>query len=154
MAAWLDAIMSPLNAAGDVIEKLIKTRDLVKFGDTFRKLLSEIIAAQRGVLEAAEREAALQARISELQKELTRFETWDAEAARYEMKTLSGDTFVMMLKPEARGAESPHWLCMNCFNDRKKSPFQYTPDIAAGRRAYQCHGCGSRIAARPPPQWI
>ena len=28
MAAWLDSIMSPLNAAGEGLQKLIETRDL------------------------------------------------------------------------------------------------------------------------------
>ena len=84
MAAWLHTITSPLNAASQAVQKLIETRDLVKFGDTFRELLAEIIAAQQGALAANLREAALLERIGNLEKEVTRFETWEREKQRYQ----------------------------------------------------------------------
>lgn len=59
MPAWLDGIMSPLNAAGQGIEKLIETRDLVKFGDELRKLYADILAAQRGAMTAQARGGAV-----------------------------------------------------------------------------------------------
>lgn len=86
MGSWLDSIMSPLSAAGDTLQKLIETRDLIKFGDTFRKLLAEVLAAQRGALTAQANEAVLLERIRELEKEIGRFETWEREKQRYERR--------------------------------------------------------------------
>ena len=56
MPAWLDNIMSPLNAAGDTLQKLIEVRDLAKFGDTFRKMHGEVLAAMQGAVAAQTRE--------------------------------------------------------------------------------------------------
>lgn len=154
MAAWLDAIMSPLNAAGEALQKLIETRDLIKFGDAFRKLQAEILAAQRGALTAQTNEATLLERIRELEKEITRFETWENEKSRYEMKALRRDTFVMMLKPDARGSQPPHWLCTGCYNNGKQGTFQWTRDVAMGRRVYRCDTCQNTIAPGAEPQWL
>jgi hypothetical protein len=68
MAAWLDAIMSPLNAAGEGIQKLIETRDLVKFGDALGKVYAQVLTAQQGALAAQARETALSEEVRELKK--------------------------------------------------------------------------------------
>ena len=58
MPAWLDSIMSPLNAAGDTLQKLTQVRDLAKFGDTFRKMHGEVLTAMQGAVAAQTRHDA------------------------------------------------------------------------------------------------
>jgi hypothetical protein len=106
MPTWLDSIMSPLNAAGEGLQKLIETRDLIKFGDEFRKLLAEVIAAQRGALAANMDQLALLEEISALKEKVRSFETWNTEKDRYEMKGLRSGVFAYMLKPAERGADA------------------------------------------------
>lgn len=156
MAAWLDSIMSPLNAAGEGLQKLIETRDLIKFGDTFRKLLAEVIAAQRGALTANANELTLLEHIRELEEKVRNFETWNAQKERYELKALRPGVFAYMLKPTERGSEPPHWACVSCYNGRKISPFQWTADTSRGFRAYRCSDpkCASEIAPHGEPHWI
>jgi hypothetical protein len=119
MATWLDSIMSPLNAAGEGLQKLIETRDLVKFGDTFREMHGQIITAQRGAIAANVREAALLDQIRTLEEKVRNFETWNTEKDRYEMKALRSGVYAYMLKPAERGVEAPHWVCITCYNNRK-----------------------------------
>jgi hypothetical protein len=91
MPTWSDAIMAPLKTAGETIEKLIETRDLLKFGDDLRKLLTEVIAAHRGTLLANTRELELLDRIRNLEKEISRFETWERESKRYERRNVGAE---------------------------------------------------------------
>jgi rubrerythrin len=145
MAAWLDAIMSPLNAAGQTLEKLIETRDLVKFGDTFRKLFAEILAAQKGALVAQQREAELLNRIGALEKEVTRFETWEREKQRYELRNVGYGAYAYVLKKAERGTETPHWACTKCYEDGKIRTLQYGR-FEKGIGAYwRCPDCKNSI---------
>jgi hypothetical protein len=59
-----------------------------------------------------------------------------------------------MLKPSERGSKPPHWLCANCYEDRKKSIFQWTPKTAMARRLYECPACKNTIAPASEPQWL
>lgn len=146
MPAWLDSIMSPLNTAGQTIEKLIETRDLVKFGDTFRKLLAEILSAQRGALTAQTNEAALLERISKLEKEIGRFETWEREKARHERRNIGWGAFAYVLKKTERGTETPHWICTTCFErDQKAITLQYGSPKRGEGFTWFCPSCKTAI---------
>jgi hypothetical protein len=151
MAAWLDSIMSPLNAAGEGLQKLIETRDLVKFGDTFRKLHGEVLAAMQGAIAAQTREATLLDRVSQLEKEMARFEAWDAEKQRYELKDFGAGAFAYSLKANARGGEPAHQICPTCYENRRKSILQIVPGnnarTALGIRAvHRCPVCKTEVA--------
>jgi hypothetical protein len=147
MPAWLDNIMSPLNAAGDTLQKLIETRDLIKFGDDLRKLLAEVLAAQRGALTAQANEAMLLERIRELEKEISRFETWEREKARYERRNVGYGAFAYVLKKSERGTEAPHWACTNCYEHGKIVTLQYgrPKRQEKGLDRWFCPSCDNQI---------
>src|ERR1700676_899370 len=105
MPAWLDGIMSPLNAAGQSLEKLIETRDLVKFGDELRKLYTDVLAAQRGAMTAQVNEAALLEEVRTLKKQVTDLEAWETEKQRYELVSLAPNVMAYSIKATARGTE-------------------------------------------------
>jgi hypothetical protein len=140
MSTWLDSIMSPLNAAGQGIEKLIETRDLIKFGDELRKLHAEILAAQRGAMTAQANEATLLEQVSKLKKQVTDLEAWETEKQRYELVALAPNVMAYSVKPAARGTEPPHYICANCYNVGRKS---FLNQIVQGRSLdrYKCGNC-------------
>jgi hypothetical protein len=156
MPTWLDNIMSPLNAAGEGLQKLIETRDLVKFGDTFRKMHGEILAAMQGAIAAQTREATLLSRVSDLEKEVASFETWDAEKQRYELKQLirGAPTFAYALKPDAQPPEIFHCICATCYQKRLKSILQFSRPVlpGSGERVLACPVCNTevRVIGWPP----
>jgi hypothetical protein len=148
MATWLDAITNPLEAATKALQELMEVRDLVKFGDTFRKMHSEILAAQQSALGGYKRELALLDEINALKARVANFETWDTQKQRYELKSLGSGGYAYMLKPDARGAETPHWVCANCFSSGRVSVIQYgRPQTRRdGRRDYFCPSCNNEVA--------
>jgi rubrerythrin len=145
MAAWLDAIMSPLSTAGQTVEKLMEVRDLVKFGDTFRKLFAEILAAQKGALLAQQREAELLNRIGALEKEVTRLETWEREKQRYELRNVGWGAYAYILKKTERGTEPPHWACTKCYEDGKIRTLQYGRFEKGTGPYWRCPDCKNDI---------
>ena len=140
MPTWLDGIMSPLNAAGQGIEKLIETRDLIKFGDALRKLHAEILAAQRGAMTAQANEAALLDEVGQLKKRVTDLEAWDREKARYELMALAPNVMAYSVKADARGSEPPHYICANCYNVGRKSFLNHVVQARSFDR-YKCGNC-------------
>lgn len=154
MSAWLDTIMSPLNAAGQGIEKLIETRDLVKFGEELRKLHSEILAAQRGAMTAQANEAALLEEVGQLKKRVTDLQAWEAEKNRYELVALAPNVVAYAIKADARGVEPPHYICANCYQAGKKSflnQFVQGPYLDK----FSCNACGEKLTVdkgEPPSQ--
>lgn len=156
MPTWLEAITSPLNAATESIQKLMEVRDLAKFGDTLRKLHGEIVAAQASANLGYQREAALLKQIDQLEKEVTKFERWNEEKKRYEPKSLSGRAFVHMLKKDARGVESPHWVCTHCYGNGRAEVLQYV-GIVAGKSGHRwgCPMCPTEILPNEnEPRWL
>jgi hypothetical protein len=156
MPTWLDNIMSPLNAAGEGLQKLIETRDLVKFGDTFRKMHGEILAAMQGAIAAQTREATLLGRVSDLEKEVASFETWNAEKERYELKQLArgGPAFAYAIKADAKGSEPFHCICATCYQRRIKSILQFSKALfGSDEKIIKCPACGSETHTErwPPP---
>lgn len=154
MPAWLDGIMSPLNAAGQSIEKLIETRDLVKFGDELRKLYTDVLAAQRGAMTAQANEAALLEQVGALKKRVTDLEAWEREKERYELIALAPNVMAYSVKAAARGTEPHHYICANCCNTGRKSFLNQVLRSEYLDR-YQCKTCGETLSVerpRPPRQ--
>jgi len=144
MSNWIDAITSPLKAAGESIKELIEIRDQVKFGEEAAKLYSQILAALQGAVAAQTREAALLNVISDLKRRLVDLDTWETEKNRYVLEKLPPGVFVYTLKPEMAGSDDEHSICPTCYQRGKKSILHST---ASGNGIYRlmCKECGTKL---------
>jgi Zn finger protein HypA/HybF involved in hydrogenase expression len=109
-----------------------------------------VIELQEKILAAREAQSALLNRVGELEEEVDRFETWDAEKLRYQLKELASGSFAYVLKPEAQGTEPPHQICAACYERRKKSILQRVPNNSARMAlgigtSYRCPECKSEV---------
>jgi len=106
------------------------------------------------ILTAREAQAAALERIRELEEEIAKFETWDTEKENYELQAIARGATAYMLKPDARGSKPPHWLCAQCFENRKRSILQLAADFSV-HWVYHCQGCGSKICvpSLTSPSW-
>lgn len=95
------------------------------------------------LMEAQQHEALLIERIRALEKELVRFENWEAEKQRYELTDVGGGAMAYRLKDSMSNGQPPHDICASCYEDRHKSilkPEHWQPMRA---RVLICHDCGS-----------
>lgn len=106
---------------------------------TARAVASSDLTAKIFALQAEY--AILQARVSELEKELMRFERWDAEKARYELESLPPGVLVYRVKEVDRGAEPFHRICADCYNKGFKS-LLHSVSEGNGLTRWRCHVCG------------
>jgi hypothetical protein len=98
------------------------------------ELTEKIIAAQAA-------QTALIARVSDLEKDLVRFENWEAEKQRYQLEELPPGILVRSLKPGMENGEPPHKICANCYEKGVKSPL-HNRGQANGLTHWRCHTCG------------
>jgi hypothetical protein len=113
-----------------------------------------IIELQEKILAAREQQSALLDRVGALEAEVARFETWDTEKQRYELKDIGDGAVAYMLKANARGAEPPHWLCPTCYSDGKKAFYQPTGAFVLRRSVYECQECQGKISIGGAPGWL
>jgi hypothetical protein len=109
-----------------------------------------IIELQEKILAARESQSALLERISELEKEVASFETWNAEKQDYEMKVLASGAITYAMKKEAPASKPPHYICANCYENRKKRFLQKKPGSTVQTHLgipmmYVCSECQSEI---------
>jgi hypothetical protein len=106
---------------------------------------SAIIELQEKILAAQSEQASLIDHIRNLEKQITDFETWETEKQKYDLKNLGYASFAFMLKPNARGTEPPHFVCTNCYNQRRISILQYGPPRPGKRPGHYCPACYNEI---------
>jgi len=85
-----------------------------------------VIDLQREILLAQEQQFALAQRVQELQEKVARFEGWDVEKKRYQLKDCGGHTFAYELKATEAHGEPIHLACSNCFQKKQISILQFS----------------------------
>jgi hypothetical protein len=144
MAGWIDSIMSPLHAAGDVAKGLVDIRDTVKFGEAVIKLQTQILSARQGALAAQVRETQMADEIRGLKEQMAKMEAWESQKDRYRLEKLPPGVFVYTLKPEMAGGEPPHQICQTCYQRGKKS-ILHSDEPGNGLYHLHCHECGTTL---------
>jgi hypothetical protein len=147
MVAEIYASLGAVKAAFDIAKGLKDIND-----GAIRN--TAIIELQEKILSAQIAQSTLIDRIRELEKEVADFETWDAKKDKYELKSVPRGGFAYMLKPDARGAEPPHWLCTHCFEGRKRSIMQRLPSHATRDNIFKCPACPASFLAYGSPAWL
>jgi hypothetical protein len=118
----------------DIAKSMKDMDDKVRRNAAVFELGEQIIATQARYTAAVEQ-------IDELKKELARFETWEGQKQRYEMKQLYRGPFAYILKEGHEGGEDAHALCTNCYERRFKSVLQMSGHGNVHDRTWDCPSC-------------
>jgi hypothetical protein len=144
MSGWIDAVISPLKAAGDTAQRLLEIRDTVKFGEAIVKLQSDLLSAQHGALTAQGREATLLDELNQLKRRISDLEAWQKEQERYELTRLEPGVFVFALKLHMAVGEPTHCICQTCYQRGKKS-ILHSDERRNGIYHLICNECGTKL---------
>jgi CII-binding regulator of phage lambda lysogenization HflD len=117
MVAEIYGGLSAIKSAFDIAKGLKDIHDA-----TLRN--AAIIELQEKLLSAQEAQSALTERVSDLEKQVAAFETWDRDKQKYVMAELPSGTIAYALKPEALASKPFHYICAKCNENRKRSPLQ------------------------------
>ena len=99
------------------------------------------VELQEKILAAQEAQSTLVERVRDLEKEVARFETWDAEKQRYQLTDFGGGTFAYALKEGMAKGEPPHRICAPCYEKGQKSILQFGNKTAFKQDSYTCPAC-------------
>ena len=103
-----------------------------------------VIELQEQILSAQEQQTALVERVSDLEKEMTRFETWETEKQRYKLEALPPGVHVYTLEEEMAAGEPTHHICQTCYQCGMKSILhQSAPNNGIYR--LECKECGADL---------
>ncbi len=138
--------VTSLRAALDIIKAMVSLRDAEAFRAKSIELQGVVLEAFEKAIEAREAHTQQSDRIRALEAEVANFKAWDAEKQRYELKAIGNGTVARILKRDARGTEPPHWLCPQCFEQRKKSFLQSANKVERGHLMMSCNACRLTIA--------
>jgi hypothetical protein len=125
MLAEIGAGLGSLKAMKDIVQTLNSVRNEVAVNSVKIELQAHILDVQQALLAAQEAGAATARRIAELEQEIVGFKDWRGEAERYQLQDVGRGATVYALKLGMENGEPPHWLCANCFNQRRKSLLQF-----------------------------
>ncbi len=156
MANVIDAVFAPLKATGETLQKLVETRDAIKFGEIKAALLAQISNAYNAASAVQEREAALREENETLKRRIMELESLEARKARYELKTLPPGVVVCSLKQGMDATRDPQYACQTCYENGKISALHST-GIHNGLEDFVCNGCGAKLRTgqfqppTPPP---
>lgn len=103
------------------------------------------IELQEKILAAQEQQSALIERIRELEKEVTSFETWEAEKQKYDLEKIGQGQFARALKPVVEPRGEKHYVCANCFEQKQISVLQPEFRPVGRARVLVCFRCGAEI---------
>jgi hypothetical protein len=135
--------LSALKAATETMKTIMGLRDGAKLLENTVELNQNILAAQSALLDAQQEQTALTETIQKLEEEIASIRTWDAEKQRYELTSLGNPgIFSYSIKEASRGAEPPHSICPDCYEDGKKSVLQQITRFPGQASVMTCGRCG------------
>lgn len=150
MTAELTAAITSLRAAADIAKAMIGLRDAALIQSKVIELQGEILSAQSSAFAAQETQSALLERVRNLEKEVADLEAWETEREKYELKEIIAGVFAFGLKENAGTSEPQHFLCSNCYQDRRKSILQAQKGRDLEPQLH-CPKCQMTIVVGNPP---
>ncbi|MEN9659185.1 MAG: hypothetical protein RL571_2650 [Pseudomonadota bacterium] len=117
----VQAMMGSLKAATDISKALFDLRTTAEVQGKVIEIQNALLSAQSSALEATNAQFLLQERVRELEAQIKSFEDWGNQQQRYSLvNPWRGAAQVYALKKEHAEGEEPHFLCTNCFHNKKR----------------------------------
>lgn len=123
-----------------ILTKKLGERVPAEVREQISALYEQVSDLQGAALAAQQREIDLTARCREVEAELGRVNDWETEKERYTLQLIGGTAPVYVQKLDVDAPAAPHWLCANCFEDRRKSHLQLAKKLVEMRN-WRCARC-------------
>jgi hypothetical protein len=88
------------------------------------EIIEKLLALQMDALSLQEKHSALIHEKEELEKKVLEAQKWSETESQYELKQVVPGKIVRSYKKPSESTDPPHWLCPNCWEDKKKSVLQ------------------------------
>lgn len=117
----VQAMIGSLKAATDITKAIFDLKTTAEIQGKVIDIQRALLAAQSSALEATRAQFELQERVRELESQLKSVGDWEKQEPRYALASpWRGAAQVYALKTSHAQGEEPHYLCTNCFHNRKR----------------------------------
>lgn len=142
--AEVSTIITGIKGTIDIVKGLKSSCDDHTIMQAQTEIREQLLAILSDAIALQEKHSALINEKDELAKKLMEFEHWKQTESEYELKEVVPDKFVYSYKNSQQSTIPMHWLCPNCWNDRKKSILQKIRQTER-EAGYICHRCNFDI---------
>jgi len=132
-----------IKTATDIVKTILAMNTDAAINEKVAELQSVILSLQSHTLSMQAEYSDLLKVKDKLEKELMECKDWEKTKEQYELKEVESGVFVYSCKQGDNLPEPEHWLCTNCYKDKKKSILQHDCFKAIGR--YFCPECKAII---------
>ena len=117
----IQAAISSLKAASEISKSFLELKTTTEIHSKVFELQSALLEAQNAAISATTAQFELQEQVRRLEERLREVTLWGDQEGRYSLVCpWRGPAQVYALKRETAEGEEPHFLCCNCFHDRRK----------------------------------
>lgn len=107
-----------------------------------------VIELQERIFTAHATQTALLERVDDLEKKVAKFEKWESEKERYELKQLGAAFVAYVLKKPERHMATAHAICTNCYERGFKSILQSNGETNVYLHKFVCPSCKATFASQ------
>jgi hypothetical protein len=104
-----------------------------------------IITLQNTIMGLQSQYQELLGQNDELKKRLIEIENWEIESKKYALTEIAEGIFVYSLITDQKNGVPPHWLCPNCYQNKKKSILQFQYSRTAHNNTFKCAQCDLQL---------
>jgi hypothetical protein len=145
--AEITAAISSVKTATTIVKGLINLSKDVAVKQKAAELLGVILSLQNGLSSLRSDYDQLLESKRGVEKQLKEFYNWSETESRYKLEEVHTSIFVYSPKESKKRKQPIHWLCTNCWEDRKKSILQCDYKHSKGA-SYTCPRCKTPIKMR------
>ncbi len=117
----IQLLLSSLKSAGEITKTLFNLKVTGEVQGKIVEIQCLLMAAQSSAIDASNAQYVLQDKVRELEERLRELENWGEQTGRYTLVCpWRGPAQVYALKQARAEGESPHYLCPNCFHNKKR----------------------------------
>jgi hypothetical protein len=117
----IQGLIASLKTAADIAKTIFDLKSTAEVQGKVIEIQSALLAAQNSALSATTAQFELQERVRELEAQQKASTDWDVQKVRYALVApWGGAAQVYALKESHSEGEKPHFVCTNCFHNRKR----------------------------------
>ena len=113
--------LSSFSALKNIAQAMVTLHDAKALQLKVIEFNGALIDAQTQIFAVNQERTALIDQIGQLEKEVANLKAWETEKQRYQPADMGDGNIAYVVKPAMRGTEPPHYLCANCYQQRKIS---------------------------------
>jgi hypothetical protein len=142
------AAIGSLKTAAEIAKGFLDLKETAAVQGKVIELQGVILAAQSAALAGQSEQFSLLEKVRELETEMAKVKAWETQKQRYDLVSIGtrAGLFAYALKPECRGAEPPHYICANCYEDGRKSILQFHQQYGK-LDTFICSSCKTEISS-------